>query len=126
MDINPIWKRFGGEPIQKMIEAFPGWAGRISREDAENLLQGKPVGTYLLREGDSIDQSIAAQLTGSDHPVILTAVAMDERISEHLILHTKRGWILYRDEPNLDLYQAYPTPTALISSLGEIAINPLR
>src|SRR5690606_32136211 len=39
---------------KKQIEEFLGWMGTISRKEAEEFLKEKPVGTYLLREGDSV------------------------------------------------------------------------
>lgn len=112
------------------IENFSGWAGSISRLEAEKKLQGKPEGTYLLREGDEITLSIAFQLGETNllsvHPYLLTVVEKQGKISDLLLLDTDRGWIFYEDDPDLK-DQAYPCfahLSDLLNMLKERARHP--
>lgn len=120
-------------PSQKdQIENLVGWMGSLSRIDAEKILTGKPVGTYLLREGDDITVSIAFHLTEENfisiRPYLLTVVEKDEKISDVLLLQTDKGWTLYEDDPNLEdseLYHFFDSPQALIHHLNQTARFPL-
>lgn len=114
------------------IEDLPGWKGSLSRKNAEEFLDGKPVGTYLLREGDEITVSIAFHFSEENllsiHPYLLTVVEKDQKIADILLLQTNKGWTLYHDDPNLkdlDLYHYYPSAEAILHSLRSVAILPL-
>lgn len=117
---------------QGRIEDLPGWKGSLSRQEAEEILIGRPVGTYLLREGDEITVSIAFHFSEENllsiHPYILTVVETEEKIADILLLQTNKGWILYHDDPNLkdsSIYHYYPSADALVHSLKSIAAQPL-
>lgn len=87
------------------IEEYPGWIGNITRIDAEKYLKKKARGTYLLREGDQIAVATAFHLAEENvltvHPFIITFKEEENKITEHLIFQTNRGWTLYKDDPNL-------------------------
>ena len=117
---------------RERIEDLPGWMGSLSRIDAEQILNGKAVGTYLLREGDEITLSIAFHFSEENllsiHPYLLTVVEIDQKISDILLLQTDKGWTLYHDDPNLkdrELYPFSPSLQALLHELSPIARQPL-
>jgi hypothetical protein len=107
------------------IDDLPGWAGPLSRLEAEKKLMDKPQGTFLIREADVISHRVAEQLSLSNHlsvhPYVLTVVEKGLKISEYLILHTDKGWMVYADEPRLELSAFYPSPPALLHALKSIA-----
>jgi hypothetical protein len=117
-------------PQGESIEDLPGWAGALSRLEAEKKLSGKAIGTYLIREGDSLDYTLSRQLSVANlldsYPYVLTVVEKDDKISECLFLQTEKGWLLYSDEPILGRYIFYSTPQALLQTLSGIARHPLR
>ncbi|HSX11142.1 MAG TPA: SH2 domain-containing protein [Chlamydiales bacterium] len=117
---------------RERIEDLSGWQGSISRMDAEQRLVGKPVGTYLLREGDEITVSISFHFAEENrlsiHPYLLTVVEQEGKIVDILLLQTSRGWTLYHDDPNLKdpvLYQYHASPQALLHTLHQVARQPL-
>lgn len=114
------------------IEDLPGWVGALSRVDAEKRLKGKAIGTYLFREGGYLTFAIAFHLAEENHlsvhPFLLTFVEGREKIAELLLLKTGRGWIYYRDDPNLSnfgLYQYHASPQALIHEMGHLIKHPI-
>jgi hypothetical protein len=117
---------------RERIEDLPGWKGSISRIEAEKKLSGKPVGTYLLREGDEITLAIsfhfAEENSLSIHPYLLTVVESENKIVDRLLLQTDRGWVFYHDDPNLQdsaLYRYSPSPQGLLHTVSQIARHPL-
>jgi hypothetical protein len=114
------------------ISDLPGWLGSVSRVDAEQMLNGKPVGTYLLREGDELTLAIAFHFEEENHlhihPYLVTVVENEGKISDILLLQTSKGWILYFDDPNLNdlvLYEYYPTVQAILHHINHTAKHPL-
>ncbi|PIS02886.1 MAG: hypothetical protein COT85_02315 [Chlamydiae bacterium CG10_big_fil_rev_8_21_14_0_10_42_34] len=117
---------------KERIDDLPGWMGSLSRIDAEEILDGKPLGTYLLREGDEITVSIAFHFSEENllaiHPYLLTVVEADEKISDVLLLQTNKGWTLYQDDPNLQdgmLYEYFSSPQGLLQKISGTAKYPL-
>src|SRR3989344_1822518 len=47
---------------EERIEHLPEWAGSVSRVEAEERLQGKPIGTFLIRAAEEIAIAIATAL----------------------------------------------------------------
>ena len=118
--------------MDKVCESCQGWMGSLSRIEAEHKLDGKPVGTYLLREGDGLTASTAFHLAQENLleivPYLLTVVEGEEKIADILIIQTNRGWILYHDDPNLSdkaLYTYFPTLRAVLDYLKPIATRPV-
>jgi hypothetical protein len=113
------------------IEHLPGWVGPMERLEAENLLIGKPVGTYLLRDGDGITNAIAFHLAESNfisvHAYLLTIVEKEKKISDILFLQTDKGWTHYDDNTNLKEkeYRYYVSPEELLHTFGHLAIFPV-
>ena len=111
------------------IENFSGWMGPISRIEAEERLNNKPVGTYLLRQADDVTASIGKNLSEMHHqqilPFLLTAAIEGGEVTDFLILHTKWGWTLYQDDPYLEEYEYFAKFQSLIDSLRPIAVKPL-
>ena len=110
-------------------EQLPGWVGRIDRLEAEEILQGKPVGTFLIRKGEDVVQLSADALSRSNRePVqlsVLTFVEQGKKISERLILQTPDGWALYTDDPQLREYTFYPSAQELLKAIQAIASTPI-
>jgi hypothetical protein len=113
------------------IEYLPGWKGKINRVTAEHLLQGKPVGSYLFRNGDEVTEAIISQLASSNQIKIkayLCTVLQSERmISDTLILHTYRGWTTYRDNPDLSdsEYVYFSSAHDLLVHLHKRTVHPI-
>lgn len=109
------------EKVKEMRSAqdlqVPGWRDCKGREAAEAMLKGKEAGTYLLREGDQITFSMTFHLEQENllfiHPYVLTVVVdKNKKFADILLLQTNKGWILYRDDPNLqdaDIYRYHPS-----------------
>ena len=114
---------------QGRIDDLPGWKGPISRLQAESRLRGKSLGSYLLRDGDPVTRSTAVQLSLSNRQSIrayaLTMVEREKKISEYLLLHTDKGWMVYNDEPRLLSYRFYHSPQELLQALNAIARHPI-
>jgi hypothetical protein len=106
----------------KNIEQCPGWDGRIDRIAAEQLLQGKRIGSYLLRKSDEIADAIVSQLSATNHLAIksylCTVVESQNKIADVLILHNpKKGWTVYQDNPDLSdsAYRYYSSAKDLLA-----------
>jgi hypothetical protein len=116
---------------KEQIEDLPGWKGSLSRIEAERKLSGKPVGTYLLREGDEITLSMSFHFAEENllsvHPYLLTVVEQNGKIVDILLLQTNKGWILYHDDPNLKdplLYHYQSSVQGLLRTIS-FAHHPL-
>lgn len=113
------------------IEDLPGWMGSINRVEAEHRLEGKPVGTYLLREGDEITKAMAFHFSEENvvsvHPYVITLVEQEGKISEYLLLKTDKGWTLYHDDPDLKdtTYHFAPSPRTVLHELHHLARHPI-
>jgi hypothetical protein len=112
------------------IENLPGWSGSISRIEAEHLLADRPVGTFLLRNGDEITICVTLALEEENHIVlqsyVLTVVEEQLKISDYLIVYTNKGWTFYSDDPDLTdcKYIFYPTALVLLNSISRVAKAP--
>ncbi len=117
-------------PPRERIEDLPGWRGPLTRLEAEELLEGSPVGTYLLREADFLTGKASEELSKSNalavRACVVTFVDEEEKISDILLLETDKGWTLYKDDPNLRdrVYQLHSSPQALIHTLSRHASHP--
>lgn len=115
----------------EILETMPGWAGKISRLDAEKKLLPKEIGSYLLREPQEIEKEVVEQFSKTNRvPVegyILTFLEEKKKISEFLCIHTKHGWAFCHDlaDLNAPIYQYYPTLQALLASLQGKIKNPI-
>lgn len=118
-------------PQRDRIEELPGWMGSLDRIDAEKILTRKPVGTYLLREGDELTMAstfhFAEENLISVHPYLLTVVEEEEKIADILFLQTNKGWVIYHDDPDLKdpSYEYFHSAQPLIESLKGKAVRPL-
>lgn len=113
------------------IEDLPGWKGALNREKAEAVLAHKPIGSYLLREGDEITLSISFHLGEEEktlvRPYLLTFVDEEEKISEILLLQTAKGWTFYHDDPDLrqPFYHYCSSVQELLRFLHQFAKTPI-
>jgi hypothetical protein len=107
---------------QPSLEEFKQWAGAIDRIEAERKLEHRPVGTYLIREGDPLAEEFARRLSEENNFLvnlyIVTYVAEEQKIVDTCILQTARGWTVYQDDPDLNKhYHFYPTTKQLLTHL---------
>ena len=117
-----------------MSEIHPaGWAGHISREEAERRLEGQAVGTFVLRDGDELNGRILLALQRSNRErlesYLLTVVAPEGKIAEYLIVHSPEGWTFYQDNPDLRdqvQYQFSESLDELLRKTSSIAKRPLH
>lgn len=116
---------------EDQIEGFPGWMGSLTRLEAEKRLEGKKIGTYLLREGDEITLSCMFHLQEENlthiRSFLMTVVQEEAKISDILLLKTDQGWSFYHDDPNLHdlkIYRYFPSFEALLDQLRSIAAYP--
>jgi hypothetical protein len=131
-DLDPIAWKIATETLailnEDSLKNLPGWVGTLGRIEAEKKLEGKPIGTYLVREGDSLTEASVFHLAKENHlvvyPFILTVVEMQEKISDILLLKTEKGWILYQDEPNLGSYSHFRSASELLLTI-DVAKYPL-
>lgn len=116
-------------PIRESIEHVAGWSGYLSRVDAETKLRGHPVGTYLIRKGESFEENLAIRIGKANHMTIhvcnVTFVEGTKKISDYLLIQTDMGWAVCRDEMDLSLYQYHPTLQALLDTLKSKIKTPL-
>jgi hypothetical protein len=114
------------------IEDLPGWRGAIDRIEAEKILHGRPVGSYVLRHGDKTTEIIAFQIGETNrilvHPFLLTLVEGDKKITDLLLLQTSKGWIHYQDDPDLrnPFYKYHLTPESMIQTFHSRARFPVN
>ena len=106
-------------------EKCPGWKGECSRIEAENLLQDRPVGAYLLRQVDQVSRWMLDQNPILAQGVVLTVKEKEAKISDYLILKTDRGWAFFHDDPQFTHYPVFPSLQALLDTFREIATLPV-
>lgn len=122
--------RFISDFFAKEVEKLPGWAGKISREKAEELLEGKAQGTYLLRRGDEATDIMLKMLFDEKAEpflyLIVTCLLEEGQLGEKLLIESG-GWFVYNDVPNLDYYldRKFPSLEALINSIEPLK-HPLQ
>jgi len=96
------------EDLGSEIQQRPEWRSSIDRSEAEAILEYRPVGTYLLREGDVETREFEENLRSTNaHPFclfVLTFVEDVEKISDRLLIRRREGWATYDDNPDLNAY----------------------
>jgi hypothetical protein len=120
------------DPLALRFDDQPGWLGSLTRCEAEQMLQKRPPGTYLIRAADRDTEAIVFHLSQENQMTLEAYVCTykdhEDKISEVLLLRTPRGWTWYQDDPRLTPphYSFYSTPQALLQSLRSKAKHPLR
>ncbi len=93
----------------------------MNRIEAEKRLVGKPVGTYLLHDADKIAEDTARDISAVNHMAIqvlvLTFVEGHQKITERLLIHTKKGWTICVDDSDLSHYKYFPDLDGLLHSI---------
>jgi len=114
------------------LEGVKGWVGSISRVEAEMRLEGEAAGTFVLREGEALNDRIFSILQRVNREkmgsCVLTVVAPGGKIAEYLIVYTPEGWTFYHDNPNLrdhGQYEFSPTLDDLLGKISMVAKRPL-
>lgn len=118
-------------PVEESVESMKGWSGKSNRIEAEEKLSGRPIGTYLLRKGDELLDSVAHAFAEANQIMVqlyvLTFVEEEDKICDRLLILTPWGWTIARDESDLTspLYQYYPSLASLLSSISDQVKTPL-
>jgi hypothetical protein len=102
------------------IQVRREWHAELSRKEAEHLLKRRPVGTYLLREGDPETREIEGHLP-TQLPFrffVVTFVEDLHKISDRLFIQHREGWAIYDDNPDLGSYRYQKDLTQLLRSIG--------
>ena len=98
------------------------WHSTLSRMDAERLLENRPFGTYLLREGDAetreIEESLMSTNPQSFRCFVVTFVEDRDTIRDRLLIQQCEGWAFYDDEPNLTTYTYQKDLSDLLRTIG--------
>lgn len=94
-------------PSNDKIEELKEWRGDLDRLTAEQLLFHQPIGAYVLRELDPVIESTMKDLKSNNRisflkACLLTIVKKDRKISDILLIRTKKGWIEYQGDVDLD------------------------
>jgi hypothetical protein len=104
------------------IQIRKEWIPLVTRLEAESLLQNRPIGTYLLREGDLETQEIEQNLIRSNpqpfHCYVATVVEEEGKISDWLLIQQREGWAIYDDDPDLNSYTYQKDLSHLLKSFG--------
>ena len=99
----------------------------VNREEAERLLTGQRVGTYLFRRGE-FAQLLERNLRQiSPEPLRLITLTFNEwdgKISERIIVCKDREWFFYDDDPSLKTV-CYLTLEVLLETMGKRLRFPL-
>lgn len=99
----------------------PEWHGTMQRKEAEQLLEGKPIGIYLLRQGDIETEQFEESLMHSNREpfrcYVVTFVGKNQKIVDRLLIQRSEGWALYDDDPDLNHY-IYKNLADLLQSMG--------
>lgn len=110
------------EELGADIQMRPEWRASINRVEAEDLLEGFTVGTYLLREGDEATQEFEENLmktnSHSFRLFVVTFVDDFERVSDRLLIQRSEGWAVYDDNPDLNAYTYRENLNYILAEVG--------
>ena len=101
---------------------------KIDRIEAERRLQKAKVGTYVLREAEGA-ALVLSRVLGVVKAYLVTVKEGEKKMGEQLIVHTRWGWTIYRDNPDLgdrEYYRYYDTFQKALANLEPQAKTPLR
>lgn len=114
--------------VDETIKKMDGWAGRLTREEAEAKLKGAEPWTYLIREGDDEASMIEAlkKMGPNIQPYFITLFEGGHKFSEYTILKVNQKWMRYDDETILSSYTYYDTPQEVIVTKIKAAKKPLQ
>lgn len=119
-------------PHHGLIEMLPGWRGRLGRVEAELILEGMPVGSYLLREGDTGTRGLVLHLSEANkvslRAYLCTVVEARGKVSDLLLLQSGTRWTWYRDNPDLhdSEYEFFPSPGSALHKIHHRARHPMK
>ncbi len=83
---------------------FDAWHP-ANRSEAENLLKGKPAGTYLFRQdpfAKILEEQLGQQLHHKVKCFTLTYVERPHKFCDLTLVHAEGEWLVYNDDPQLD------------------------
>jgi hypothetical protein len=99
----------------------------VDRFQAESLLEGLPIGTYLFRK-DAYADILEEQLQKQHHKKIkcftVTFSSGDRKVSDLTFVHMDGAWQVYNDDPSLE-QNKFSDVKDLVDSLKEILKEPL-
>ncbi len=99
----------------------------VDRLQAESLLEGKPMGTYLFRK-DSVakvlEEELGKELNKRVECFTLTYSQEDTKVSDHTIVFIDGSLQIYNDDPSLH-QPKFSDLNALIGSLRDVLKYPL-
>jgi len=89
------------------------------RMQAESLLMNRPIGTYLFRRDDYADileKALEQQLGCKVKCFTLAYSKSEHQICEATLVHIQGTWLLYNDDPTLQLQQRFDHLAKLVAS----------
>jgi hypothetical protein len=92
---------------------------QVDRAEAEFLLQGHPVGTFLFRRDEYaaiLEDQLRVSLELSIKCVTLTFLGPKGKVSDLTLVRKEQHWVIYNDDPSLE-GPAFPTIYAIIEKM---------
>lgn len=86
------------------IENHPAYIGQVDREKAEDILDSKPKGSFVIRELDSLSKTLKHSLETENNTTVeacLITYKKEDKIGEYFIIHMEDKWWIYSDNPDL-------------------------
>lgn len=100
---------------------------QVDRSSAEELLWEKPLGTYLFRKDEYariLEDRLQEELQCEIKCITLTFNAAKRKISDLTLVHQGASWLVYNDDPSLEL-RRFPDLNQLLRFLGPELKYPL-
>ena len=97
---------------------------KVKREEAEEILLSKPVGTYLFRKdhyASCLEEILAGAKQADLKCYTLAFLDTDYQVRERTVVSFKGKWLFYDDDPSLE-EPSFISLEELLKSLPPIAI----
>jgi hypothetical protein len=120
--LNNKIKKVASTVLQGDIEKDPCWGGILTDTEAEEILTGRPIGTYLIRKEKTKPLMVEIMEREQNCPIqpyYFVFVSDVDQFSEVLLLNFPWGWVRYQDEPDLgsSLYPRGVSAEKLVETL---------
>ncbi|NGX40079.1 MAG: hypothetical protein KR126chlam1_01419 [Chlamydiae bacterium] len=99
----------------------------VNRYEAEHLLKGRPIGTYLFRKdevAELLEETLNELFSFPITCITLTYSDWDEKVCEKTLVYKNGSWLIYDDDPTLR-GPTCPTVKELLQTLGDQIQSPL-